>query len=280
MDIVGSEAKPPLALRRQHWHQTAKTRISGPDEAAELIGRLGLITLYPVSPEIPNLFQAFTGDPDSRTAPAWDSPSGQVYGWRWGLGRRDAGLYTAIVRGRPTWVSWALLPVILRLRGELRSSDELYDTGAISPDAHRILQALEDAKGVLGTGELRQAAGFPTGKAERAAYLKAVNELDTRLMVAKVFSLDDEDMRHALVRARYPEAMDVAENMGQEEAMDRFLLAYLPHALYAAPATLARDLQLPEVAIRAGLDRIVALGQAEPVALEGYKGRSYQWRER
>jgi hypothetical protein len=150
--------------RLRNWCQTPQTRIPDPAAAASLIERVGIATLYPVSPEVPNLFHAYLGDAEAKTDSAWDTPSGQVYAWRWDLGRMEAGFYTAIVRGRPTFVSWDLLPALLRLRGELRTSDELYDLGALSEGAYRIVQALEQSDGVLGTGELRQAANFPTGK--------------------------------------------------------------------------------------------------------------------
>src|SRR3954463_2881298 len=103
--------------RRAGWSQTPVTRIADPEAAVALIERVGVATLFPASPEIPNLFHAYMGDPDAPTASEWDSPSGHVYGWRWTLGRMQAAFYTAIVRDRPTWVSWSMLPVILRLRG-------------------------------------------------------------------------------------------------------------------------------------------------------------------
>jgi hypothetical protein len=276
-----SMALDELHLRRlKQWRQTPETRVPDPDEAAHLIEQVGIATLFPASPEIPNLYHAYTGDPDTRPESEWDSPAGEVYGWRWALGRREAGFYTALVRGRPTWVSWALLPALLRLRGELRSPDELYRAGELSSDAHRVARALEECGGVLSTGELRRQAGFPTGKPQRTAYLKAVQDLDTRLLLAKVFSTDDEDMRHALVRVRYPEYITRAEQMSDLEALEQFLTAYLPNAVYAAPALLAKHLKLAETPLRAGLERLAAAGRAAKVTLAGYKGDSYIWQAR
>src|SRR5918911_907993 len=92
--------------RRQRWCQTPKTRVAGPEEATRLIERVGIATLFPASPEVPNLFHAYVGDPGAQTSSQWDSPSGHVYGWRWALGRREAAFYSVLVRGRPTWMSW------------------------------------------------------------------------------------------------------------------------------------------------------------------------------
>ncbi|HEX8918666.1 MAG TPA: hypothetical protein VF898_09190, partial [Chloroflexota bacterium] len=104
-----------LQQRLVSWCQTPDTKIADSAQAASLIERVGVATLYPVSSEIPNLFHAYTGDPAAVTDSAWDTPSGHVYAWRWELGQKEAGFYTSLVRGRPTWVSWALLPAVLRL---------------------------------------------------------------------------------------------------------------------------------------------------------------------
>src|SRR5262245_26971208 len=261
--------------RLERWGQTPETRVDGEDAAVEMINRAGVVTLFPASPEIPNLYHAYVGSPDAKPESEWSSPAGHVYGWRWTLGRREAGFYTAIVRSRPTWVSWALLPALLRLRGELRTPDELYHAGELSDGALRVARALEEAGGVLSTGELRHAAGFPTGKAQRAAYLKAVEELDTRLLLAKVFSSDNEDMSHALVSVRYPEHVAAAERMGREKALEQFLKTYLSQAIYALPGLLAKHLKLPEPELRAGFERLVAAQSTEAVILAGQKGDCY-----
>ncbi|HLK59312.1 MAG TPA: hypothetical protein VKU00_22320 [Chthonomonadaceae bacterium] len=267
------------ANRLEGWRQTPHTRIQSPQEAGVLIEQVGIATLYPVSSEVPNLFQAYMGDSEAKTDSEWDSPSGEVYSWRWYLGRQETAFYTAIVRSRPTWVRWDLLPALLRLRGELRSLEELYAAGELSRDAIRIGEALQAAGTALSTGELRRQAGFPTGKAERAAYLKAVEELDTRLLLAKVFSKNDEEMYHALVFARYPQHVQAAERMTRKQALVQLLMAYLPHARYALPALLAKHLKLPEAELHAGLDHLVQRGCAAAISLPESRSACYVWNE-
>lgn len=267
----------PHAQRLTNWRQTAETRISTPDDAARLIDRFGVVTLYPVSPEVPNLFQAFMGDPEAETDSGHDSPSGEVYGWRWALGRREAGFYTAIVRNRPTWVSWSLLPAMLRIRGEPRQPAELFEAGVLSADALRVVDTLLDADGVLSTGELRRAAGFPTGKVQRAAYLKAVHELDSRLLLAKVFSPDELEMRHAIVAVRYPEHTQAASELTYEAALAQVMRTYLRHALYAVPTVLAKHLSVPPDALRNALDSLVVQRLAALHAPAESKGVWYEW---
>ncbi|HWQ13138.1 MAG TPA: hypothetical protein VNL77_10075 [Roseiflexaceae bacterium] len=265
------------ARRMYNWGQTPATRAADPEAATQLIDRLGIATLYPASPEVPNLYHAYVGDPAAKPESAWDSPAGHVYSWRWALGRREAAFYTAVVRGKPTWVSWELLPAILRLRAERRTPDDLYHAGAISEAAHRVARALEDVGGVLSTGDLRRIASFPTGKAERAAYLKAVAELDTRLMLAKVFAEGDEDMRHALVAVRYPQHVAAADRLTRAAALDQLLAHYLPGAAYAVPPALAKHLGLPEDELRAGLERLVAQRRAVQLSIPGQRAPGYAW---
>ncbi|HVA90544.1 MAG TPA: hypothetical protein VNL71_11970, partial [Chloroflexota bacterium] len=115
---MAADAQSLLAARQANWGQTADTRVPDSPAAAVLIARVGIATLYSVSPELPDLLHAYTGDPATTIDMHWDSPTGHIYAWRWELGRREAAFYTAIVRGRPTLVAWALLPAVLCLRGD------------------------------------------------------------------------------------------------------------------------------------------------------------------
>src|SRR5437763_370208 len=114
-----TEARMPDLLtveRRKRWRQTPEDRIPDSEAAIGLIDRVGIATLFPASPEVPNLYHAYVGDPDRPTDAKWDSPSGQVFEWRWHLGRREAAFYGVVVSKRPTWVSWTMVPAVLRLR--------------------------------------------------------------------------------------------------------------------------------------------------------------------
>lgn len=267
------------ARRLEVWRQTPQTHIAGADEAIPLINQLGFVTLYPVSPEIPNLYHAYVGDPNRPTDSKWDSPAGQVYSWRWTLGRQKVAFYTALVKKRSTWVSRALLPAVLRLWGELRMPDELYDNRLITPEAYRIAKALDEAGQPLSTSELRERAGFPTGRTQRAAYLKAVEELETRLLLAKVFEESKEDAFHTLVSNGYRQYADAADRLTREAALDAFLAAYLPSAVYALPATLAKHLKLSDAELSAALERLAAEGHAERANFDGVKGTCYVWQQ-
>lgn len=263
------------ARRLANWRQTPETRVRDVEDAAGEPGRLKLLTIYPVSPEIPNHYSAYMGDPEAKTDPKWDSPSGEVYTWRWLLGRRGVAFYGNLVRHRPTWIAWDVLPAALRLFADGRMPDELYDVGAISADAYRIAQALDAAAGVLSTGELRAAAGFPAGRERRAAFQKALEELDRRFVLARTFVEGDGELRFGLVTEQYREHAVAADRLSREQALEALLRAYLPHAVYALPDVLARHLGLPEAELRAGFERLVEAGAADRATLAGHKGTCY-----
>jgi hypothetical protein len=155
------------------WCQDGEHKVPDPEAAKAFIDRVGLCTLYPACTEVPNLLHAYVGDPNYKGNAKWDSPSGHVYTWRWEIGKVQAAFYGVIVGKKPTWVSWPLLPTVLAAFMEPRHPDELYELGELSADALRISQALETTSSPMSTDELRSAAGFPTGKPQRAAYLKA-----------------------------------------------------------------------------------------------------------
>ena len=261
--------------RYRNWHQTQDTRIRSYEEAVPLIERLGVVTLFPVSDQVASCFHAYVGDPNAKTDPGWDTPSGEVYTWRWHLGRHNVAAYVPFVRKRPTWVSWDLLPAVLRLRADGRMPDELFDLGVISADAYRIAQALERSGGVLSTGRLREEAGFPTGKEQRTAFLRAIAELDGLLLLAKTFVGDEEDMYHALIPVHFREYAAEADRMSSEDALRLLLARYLPEAVFAVPGVLSRHLGIPQEELEAGLLGLVEEGAATAVVPAGEKRAVY-----
>lgn len=234
--------------------------------AGDLIDEVSIATVFPASPEVANLYQAHVGDPSAKTDSKHDGASGQVYTWRWALGRRQKALYGAVVRKRPTFVAWPLLPAILRLVGELRAPDELFDIGVISNDAYRIASVLDGESEPLSTSAIRQKAGFPTGKESSQAYHNGLAELESRLVVTSEFSPSDElgIKHHALMFQRHRGAVDAAHAMTLEHGVDTLLRAYLPAARYLLPPVFSRHVRVPESEVVAGLLRLQETGYVQP----------------
>jgi len=253
------------AKRLAKWHLDGKSRIPGSSEAVQFIEEMGVCTLFAASPEFPNLYQAHMGDANAKTQASWDSPTGHVYTWRWEIGKPHSAFYAAIVAGKPTWVSWATLPHMLAARMEMRTPDELYDSGLISERAYKLACAFDDTEGVLSTRELRNRAGFPSGKENRAQYLKALGELESLLLVANRFSdQGDDDMSHVLVDYHYREIAEEARRIGPEAGLAGLLERYLPAAVYIEPKAFARHLRLQPAALDAAVSSLVSAGKAVP----------------
>ena len=256
----------PGGIRAERWCQSPATRIAGPDEAATLIGRAGIATLFPASPEFADLYAAYVG-PGVPTDSGHSTPSGEVYAWRWELGRREVAHYGTVVRGKPTWVAWDLLPAVLRLLGDTRPLAAQVAAGLLSDDAHRVAEALEGNGGALTTGDLRRLAGFETGRERRAAYLRAVAELDRRLLVGRGSGPpdepDDHDMRQVLIATRHPDAVAAANALDADTAMRHLLTRYLDAAAFIRPALFARHLRLERTAVERVLAAMAAEGLVE-----------------
>ncbi len=71
--------------------------------------------------------------------------------------------------------------------------------------------------------------------------------------------------------------MAAAARLTRDAALAAFLAAYLPHAVYAVPDSLARRLKLDETELRAGLERLAAAGLAEPLAIPDQRGLCNRW---
>jgi hypothetical protein len=234
--------------RLRNWRQDGNNNIPDPEAAIDFINLVGICPLYKASSEFPNLFQAYVGDANAKGDSGWDTPSGEVYTWRWKIGKTEKAFYAAIVDKKPTWVSWEMLPTCLASVMERRTPDELFDLGLISVNAHKIATVLDEAEGVLSTKELRKQAGFPTGKENRNAYLKAVGELETFLLLAKKMTLgeDSDDMSHALIPIFYRAQTDQALAMSQEDALRDLISNHIKFAAFVNPTVFAKSLKLPK----------------------------------
>lgn len=248
------------ALRRRNWRQDGERLLATSDDAAPFIEEVGIATLYAASPEFPSLMLAHVGKESYVADAKWDSPSGFVYGWRWELGRPAAAFYTSIVAKKPTWVSWSLLPIVLAALMTRRDPEELYEAGELTRDGLRVYQALRAAPGLMSTGDLRASAGFPKGKESRAAYLKAVEELESHLLLAKVFACDGsgDEMCHSAIADRYPEVVESALSLSREHAIRSLLSNQLDHSAFVDPATFSRHLRLPAALVEGSLTELGA----------------------
>jgi hypothetical protein len=257
--MEGVDIEQLQTRRLRSWCQDGEHRVPDPEAAKQFIQRHGLVTHYAASAEVPNLYDAYMSEPKAKLDASWDSPSGHVYVWRWDIGKSLAAFYGALVAKKPTWIAWDVLPLVLGFGMERRDPEDLYVDGLLSNDAIRIVRAFEGAGGVLSTKELRKRAGFPTGKPERAAYLKAVEELDTRLLLAKVFDSESaaDDMNHALIGVKYAGQVAEAVQMTPSDALGRFLDRYLSQSFFIDPRLFAKHLRIPSPVMDKAVEDLV-----------------------
>jgi hypothetical protein len=235
--------------RLESWCQDGKHRIADPGEAVKFIDRVGICPLYRASDEFPDLFHGHTSDPTLVPDASWDSISGEIYTWRWKIGGTDGAFYAALVGKKPTWVSWKLLPDVLAAFMDRRTPDELFDLGLLSANGHKIAAALEEAGGVLSTKDLRKQAGFPTGKENRKNYLKAIEELESFLWLAKKTSEGVDDMSHALIPTFYKEQAEYAYKTDPANGLKAVLAAYVEGARFVRPAAFAKAFRIKPDAV-------------------------------
>jgi len=248
--------------RKQNWRQCSEERVDTPEQAIPFIDKVGIATLFAASPEFPSLYQAHMGDPNPPVSNKWDSPAGHVYTWRWEIGRPHVAFYGVVVAKKPTWVAFDRLPLVLASLMDRRTPKEAYDAGELSSNAWDIAKAFEGTDGGLATKDLRARAGFEKGKESRAAYLKAVEELDSRLWLGKRFALDGsgDEMLHALVRSHYPESFETAMAMTPLNALIDLLARHLENSVYIDPKVLGRHLRVGGSLLEGALDRLTAQG--------------------
>lgn len=251
--------------RERNWRQDGVGRLETSADAIPFIQEVGMATLYGASSEVPSLYQAHMGDPNPPTFATWDSPAGFVYTWRWELGRPHIAWYGTLVAKKPTWVTFDLLPSVLGALAERRTPQELYEAGELSDDSRRVALAFVGTDGVLSTAQLRDRAGFPKGKESRAAYLKAVEELDLKLFLAKRFLGDgeeDTEMSHAWVPTHYGEAWDAGLSLDPEAALATVLDRLLRTAAYLDPKPLSRHLRVSPARLDTAFGRLADEGKA------------------
>jgi hypothetical protein len=246
------------AERRRNWRQDGVRRVENPEQAAAFIQEVGIATLYAASPELPSLYQAHMGDPNPPSFQSWDSPSGYVYTWRWELGRPHAAFYGVVVAKKPTWVAFDRLPLVIGALMERRTPEALYQAGELSPDGLRIAQAFDESEGILSTKELRARAGFEKGKESRAAYLRALEEVDSRLWLAKRCGGEEggDEMSHALVRMHYPDAYEAGMKLNRAEALAGVLGEIIRHSAFLDPKPLRRHLRADAATFDAAFARL------------------------
>ncbi|HEY8806089.1 MAG TPA: crosslink repair DNA glycosylase YcaQ family protein [Candidatus Limnocylindria bacterium] len=152
---------------------------------------------------------------------------GRRWGWMWGwkdeLAEEKKLYYGTLLARKPTFVSMKLLPTFYATFGRAgEDNDHEADVraGRLSDVARRIIEFLAQ-NGETQTKRMRAELGI-TSKEGRAAYGKAIDEVQRLMYVARVRAVgegrEDYNYTYDLFLRRYPETARAAERLASADA--------------------------------------------------------------
>lgn len=247
----------PLPANEVPWRRNVRT----PAEAVKFIDAMGFCVLFPVkSVALPSLCYAVRRGKKF----AWDKEMERLWGWKDELPRRRLAFYAKYFRTRGTFISLAMLPNFLAMRGSAAAPgdhERLYAEGRISHDARTIWQALEE-HAPLATLELRHTCRMES-KAGNVRFKRAMLDLQCLLVVVH-FGAEQETAawpsgRFALTARAFPRQVALARRIAPAAARAALALKYFQWHPDAPTAMLARLFGWPkaeaEAAMAAGARR-------------------------
>jgi hypothetical protein len=212
-------------------------------EAVRFLDAAGCCLLFPVRGlPLPSMYYAVARR-DIRLGPGWDKYCELIWEWKDDLPRRRRAFYAKYFRGRGTFISLALLPHFLAMRGAAAGDfDRLYAEGRLSDAARRIGRALAE-HGPLATLELRHACRMES-KAANIRFKRAMLELQGLLGVTH-FGAEQEtaawpSARFELTARAFPRQVAAARRLSPEQARRAIAAKYLEWHPEASPAAVAR----------------------------------------
>ena len=220
-------------------------RVRTATDAVRFIDAVGYCLLFPIKQlPLPSLYYACARR-DIQLGPGWDKYCERIWEWKDELPRQRRTFYAKYFKQRGTFISLALLPHFLAMRGSPTASDEyerFYAAGRISHDACLIWKALAN-HGPLATLELRHACKMDS-KAGNARFKRAMLELQCLLAVVH-FGAEQEtaawaSARFELTARAFPEQAPLARRIRPERARTAIAVKYLEWHPEASSQVLAR----------------------------------------
>lgn len=213
MDGAGKKIETHRAkLLKEH-------RVRNADQLVKLIDALGFafaFTLRPGDAAIPACFDHLSTNDEGRK---W----GWMWGWKDELAEEKRLYYGVLLARKPTFVSLKLLPTFYATFGRAGEADDHLDdvrAGRLSDVARRIIDFLAQ-NGETQTKRMRAELGI-TSKEGRAAYGKAIDEVQRLMYVARVRAVgegrEDYNYTYDLFVRRYPEIVKTAERLSSADA--------------------------------------------------------------
>lgn len=211
-------------------------------DAVRFIDAMGFCLLFPIRRlPLPSLYHAAA----RRPAVTWDRYAEMIWEWKDELPRKRRAFYAKYFKGRGTFLSLAMLPHFLAMRGsaaDARDHDRFYSAGHISDAARTIWQVLE-RHGPLATLELRHTCRMES-KAGNVRFKRAMLELQCLLAVVH-FGAEQETAawpsgRFELTARAFPRQVALARRIAPAAARAALASKYLEWHTRTDATTLRR----------------------------------------
>lgn len=262
------------AWRDSRYHRQAGRTLHSEDQAHQFVEEVGFCFLFPAPGiEMPSLWEAINGR--SRDIPKHHHDHALSLSWSWkdSLPSRKQLWYGKLLRGKPMFVSFSLLPAFYALSenyGDLDDYRQQFADGHMSVEAKAIYETLL-AEGPLSTNALRKGANLFGGGDIARRFERGMAELQADLKIVKSGTSDDNRWKYCyvydlLLRWR-PGLAAEARAISGRAARQRLLLTYL-HNVAAAPLPAVQRLfgWEPETARRTA-DELLATGRLREVSI-------------
>ncbi len=172
------------ARARRWW--AGRRKIVRIERAAAFVEDLAFCLLFPNEGVVlPSLYDAASDRPLFSPAGDWGPDADRVWGWKDELPRRGLAWYGKFLRGRPSFLSPALLADLYPRRG--RPDD--FEEADLSPRAYRIARILLRS-GPLSTTALREALDVE-GRRATEGFQRALAELGRALVITHFGTADE-----------------------------------------------------------------------------------------
>jgi hypothetical protein len=274
------EAEVIERRRDRTFRRLPALRVAGRRRAVQFLDQAGLASLFAYRQlNLPCLWVAVCGrrDPVFPHHSHHDPEVGLAWNLKDQLPEAGEVFYAKLLRGKPTFVAWAVFPAVYRLFGPRTDRHAAFRAGLLSPAAKAILDALHRQR-PQETLALKLATNLAR-PSQRRVFDAAMAELQQTLHICMAaVRYDPFTYVWDLVAARHAPRVRAARGMGEAEAAVTVLRRYLGAVVAATPTDVALV-----VGGRARAERALATLAGDGVvdtgaAISGRGGRWVVWR--
>lgn len=247
-----------------HYQIAPSKRVTTMAGAARYVNRFGFCWLFAPRDrklELPALFEAVKGRRDAHIE-EWDSDSDTLWAWKNDLPAAHRVYYGKALAGKPVFIALEYLPYVMAALG-LDDVRQAYERGALSYDAKRIYEALEQF-GAQPTQNLKRTAGF-VGKDGSARYHRGLDELQTGLVVSSIGTTNEgaawPSQIFELVARWFEPQAKASQKIDLHTARSVLIERYLKTVLAAPPDAMARLFRVPRPEMKPLLDELASTGR-------------------